>query len=218
MRHDREKIFELRKQGKTYREIQKLIGVSRSTLCEWFKNAEWSKHIKKLNTNKQIKISTEKLQKMNEARNIMLQKKYEKVEQDAEKEFEIYKNNPLFMAGLMVYAGEGDKSSRNLTRVSNSEFYLHLIFIRFSETFLKVERKNIKIGLLLYPDHNIEQSIEIWSEKLHIPKINFHKSQVIIGKESKRKLQYGVGNSIISSTSLKKKMLKWLELCKLEFN
>lgn len=218
MRHDKEKAFELRRENKTYREIQQLLGISRSTLCGWFKNEEWSKHIKKSNTNRQISVSIERLQKMNNARRIMLEKKYKAVEEEALREFEIYKNDPFFMAGLMVYAGEGDKTNRYNIRLSNSEFYLHLVFIRFCEKFLKVERKNIKVWLLLYPDHNIEEVIAVWSKKLNINKSNFHKSQVIIGKGKTKKLQYGVGNSIISSTSLKKKILKWLELCKLYFN
>ena len=117
----------------------------------------------------------------------------------------------------MVYAGEGDKTNRFNIRLANSEFYLHLVFIRFSEKFLKIGRDKIKIWLLLYPDHNIEECIDVWSKKLKINKSNFNKSQVILGKSKLRKLQYGVGNSIISSTSLKKKMMKWLELCKENF-
>ena len=218
MRHDQPQAIALRKQGKTYREIENLMGISRSTLCDWFKNERWSKHIKKANTEKQIKISIERLKKLHEGRRLMLEKKYRQVEEDAVKEFEIYKNDPLFMAGLMLYAGEGDKTSRNLTRMSNSEFYLHLAFIRFSERFLNIGREKIKVWLLLYPDHNIEECLDVWSKKLQISKLNFNKSQVILGRSKLKKLQYGVGNSIISSTSLKKKMMKWLELCKIYFN
>ncbi|MFA6586291.1 MAG: hypothetical protein WCS86_04005 [Candidatus Paceibacterota bacterium] len=217
MRHDKPKAFELRKQGKTYREIENSLGVSRSTLCSWFENEEWSNHIKKSNIKKQIMASTDHIKKMNDARLIMFNKKYKEVEEEAKNEFELYKNDPLFMTGLMIYAGEGDKTNRFNIKLANSEFYLHLAFIRFCEKFLKFERKNIKIWLLLYPDHDIEKSIEIWSEKLNISKSNFYKSQVIIGKEKTKKLQYGVGNSIISSVVLKKKILKWLEICKENF-
>jgi hypothetical protein len=140
-----------------------------------------------------------------------------KAETDAIQEFEFNKNDPLFMAGLMIYAGEGDKTNRFRIKLTNSEFYLHLIFIKFLEKFLKIERKNIKFWLLLYPDHDIEKSVGIWSYKLNISKSNFNKSQVIAGKEKIRKLQYGVGNSIISSVILKKKLLKWLEICRENF-
>jgi DNA-binding CsgD family transcriptional regulator len=33
MRNDQKEVFELRKQGKTYREIERRLGISRSTLC-----------------------------------------------------------------------------------------------------------------------------------------------------------------------------------------
>jgi len=106
MRHDKEKVFELRKSGSTYREIEKIAGVSRSTLCEWFRNEEWSRHIKQSNNSRHIKISTKFLIKMNKQRQILLNKKYEEVEKEAREEFEIYKESPLFMSGLMLYAGE----------------------------------------------------------------------------------------------------------------
>src|SRR5260221_10246511 len=99
-----------------YREIEKTIGISRSTLCEWFKNEEWSNHIKRSNTNRHIKISTEHLIKMNAGRRILLDKKYKEVEKKARQEFEIYKEKPLFMGGLMLYAGEGDKMTKGVIR------------------------------------------------------------------------------------------------------
>lgn len=217
MRHDKKLVLELRQQGKTYKEIRNIVRISQSTLSAWFGDKEWSNHIKKLNVEKNIMKSTEHLRKMNESRRIMLEEKYTKVEEEATREFEIYRNDPLFMAGLMIYAGEGDKTNRFNIKLANSEFYLHLIFISFLEKFLKIKRKNIKVWLLLYPDHDIKKSIEAWSKKLNIDKSNFHKSQVIMGKETKRKLQYGVGNSIISSVALKKKILKWLDICKENF-
>ena len=52
----------------------------------------------------------------------------------------------------------------------------------------------------------------MWSNILKIKRENFYKTQVIVGKEKVRRLQYGVGMSIICSTVLKKKMLVWLSL------
>ena len=211
MRHDQPKAIELRKQGKTYREIQILLGISRSTLCDWFKDKEWSKHIKKSNTEKHIKISTEHLLKMNEGRRIMLEKKYKKVEEEAEKEFEIYKDDPLFMAGLMLYAGEGDKLDKGIIRLANIDFKLHRVFLKFCEKFLKKDRNTIKISLLLYPDLDINICIHKWSSELTIPEKNFYKTQVIQGKLKTRKLHFGVGTTIILDSFLKRKLLFWIE-------
>lgn len=217
MRKDKAVAFTLRKQGKSYRQIQKDLGVSRSTLCDWFRNEEWSIHIKKSNANKNITLSTERLRLLQVGRNKMLFDKYSKVELEAEKEFSVYKKEPLFMAGLMIYAGEGDKKHGNCSRVSNSEFYLHKIFIKFSEKYLDIRRENIKVGLILYPDLEVRTCLEKWSQELNIPELNFYKTQIIKGKEKTKKLQYGVGISIISSiVVVKKKILKWLELSKAE--
>lgn len=217
MRKDKMVAFDLRKQGRSYREIQKEIGISRSTLCDWFKKEEWSKHIRSSNQNKNKQKSKDRIIKLNESRAIMLSKKYKEVENEAEKEFLIFKTEPLFMAGLMIYAGEGDKKSKNISRVSNSDFYIHNIFIKFSEKYLYISRENMKMALILYPDLNTLECLQKWSEKTKVPVLNFHKTQIINGKEKAKKLQYGVGISIISSTVVvKKKILKWLDLVCLE--
>lgn len=215
MRHDQPEAFELRKQGKTYREIQEILKISRSTLCDWFKNEEWSKHIKKLNTDKHIKISTEHLNKMNEGRRLMLEKKYKQIEEIAKKEFEIYKNDSLFMAGLMLYAGEGDRLDKGTIRLANIDFNLHKIFIKFCEKFLKIDRSTIKISILLYPDLDINTCIEKWLSELSISKNNLYKPQVIQGKFRKRRLHFGVGTTIILNSFLKRKLLFWIEKSKI---
>lgn len=214
MRQDKELVFELRKKGRSYREIQKELGISRSTLCEWFKNVEWSKHIKNKNSVRNIVLSKDRLRLLQEGRNKMLKDKYNEVQNEAEKEFYIFKKEPLFTAGLMIYAGEGDKRNQNNSRISNSEFYLHKIFIKFAQEFLDIKKENIKISLVLYPDLEIEECVNKWSKELGISKLNFYKTQIIKGKEKTKKLQYGIGISIISSKVIvKKKILKWLELC-----
>ncbi len=217
MRKDKAVAFQLRKAGKSYRDIQRELGISRSTLCDWFRNEEWSKHISKSNTNNNITISTERLKLLQEGRRKMLDDKYNAVAVEAEKEFQIFKKDPLFMAGLMIYAGEGDKRHKNCSRISNSEFYLHKIFIKFAEKYLDIKRENIKIGLILYPDLSPEACLKKWSTELNISESNFHKTQIIKGKEKTKKLQYGVGISIISCTVvIKRKILKWMELSAIE--
>lgn len=217
MRKDKEVAFNLRKEGKSYRDIQKEINISRSTLCDWFRNEDWSKHIKTSNINKNTSISTKRLELLHSSRKIMLEEKYRKTEEDAEKEFYLFKKEPLFIAGLMIYAGEGDKRNPNNSRISNSEFYIHKIFIDFTEKYLDIKRENIKIGLILYPDLNQDECIKKWSLELNIPILNFYKTQIIKGKEKTKKLQYGVGISIISSTVVvKKRILKWLNMCETE--
>lgn len=212
MRKDKDYIFTLRKEGKSYKQIERETGVSRGTLGAWFKDLEWSDHIHISNKKISTEVSKKRILEMNEARKDTLYVLYRNLENEAKQEYETYKHDPLFWAGLMTYAGEGDKRSRGLIRVSNSEFYLHTIFIQFILRYLKIEKSQIRCGLLLFPDHNESLCKEMWSNLLDIPRIHFHKTQIIRGKEQVRRLQYGVGMTIISSTGLKKKLLKWLSL------
>ena len=218
MRHDKDIAFKLRRKGKTYRQIEKELNVSRSTLCEWFRNEVWSDHITKSNTNSHIKRSTEHLIKLNEGRKRILEIKYNQVEIDAANEFEKFKTDPLFMAGLMLYAGEGDRLDRCSIRFANIDFDLHKIFLNFIDHFMNIDNKRIKFGLLLYPDLNVEQCKKKWSSELKISQENFHKPQVIFGKHKTRRLHFGVGTVIISDSFLKRKLLYWINKAKKEIS
>jgi len=213
MRPDKSIIFQLRKDGKSYRQIQEETGISRSTLCDWFCNEEWSRHLKNKNIKVNTKISKDRLIKLNNDRLKRLSLIYEKAEKEASDQFDYFKKDPLFMAGLMIYAGEGDKRSRNISRITNTEYYLHKIFIKFSEKYLGISRKSVKIALIIYPDNNMDECVNSWSKELSIKKENFHKTQIIQGKEKTKRLQNGIAISIISSTVVvKKKILVWLKL------
>ena len=210
MRHDKEYVFTLRKEGKSYKEIQKITGISRGTLSNWFRNETWSKHLATMNTKRTRSIDHIKM--MQSARASKLVDFYRDSEDEAVTQYGMYKNEPLFWAGLMAYAGEGDKRTVHLVRISNSEFYLHRIFMLFATQYLGIKKDRIKFGLIVYPDQNESFCKEMWANLLAIKRENFHKTQVMQGKEKLRRLQYGVGMTIISSTVLKKKLLKWLSL------
>ena len=48
MRIDKEKAFILRRSGKSYNEICAQLGMSKSTLSNWFRNVDFSKDIKNI--------------------------------------------------------------------------------------------------------------------------------------------------------------------------
>lgn len=212
MRQDKERIFQLRREGRTYREIQRDTGISRATLSSWFREVDWSRHLSVDHRKKNIGASKDRMERMNMVRKLKLQYQYALVDKDADREYEKYRKEPLFWAGLMTYAGEGDRQNTDLVRITNAEFYLHRIFIEFCKRYLQINEEKLRFGLVLYPDH-IEADCKIaWEKELGISGLIFHKTQVIKGKAGSRRLQYGIGMSIICSTSLKRKILRWLLL------
>lgn len=216
MRRDKQIAISLRKQGKSYTEIIQELGVSRGTLSSWLKGEEWAKEISLSNSKKQWALGQEKMKRMNMMRKVKLAFTYGVAEEEATKEFEVYKKEPLFWAGLMIYAGEGDKKSANILRLSTPEVYLHKIWLSFGKEYLKIESNQLRFGVLVYADQSTESGESYWSEAVGIPRSQFHKTQTLQGKEGTKKLQNGVGISILSSrVIIKKKLLKWLKLAEM---
>ncbi len=214
MRKDKDFIFTLRKGGDSYRQIQAKTGVSRATLTKWFGNTEWSKELKVVHTDIETRSSKERMIRLNMVRKLKLQYAYALIESEAVKEYELYKKEPLFWAGLMLYAGEGEKTSKGLIRISSSETYIHRIFGDFAQKYLAVGEKSLKYGLLVHEGQDEGVCKSKWAQELSLDDGDFYKTQTLRGRETR--LQYGVCMSIISNTGLKRKVLKWLSLAQNE--
>lgn len=204
---------ELRKRGFTYTEIAKLTNVSISTVSLWLSKEKWSARVKEDNQKRASRENSKRISLLNKARGNQYRRLYAEAERSAATEYTHYRSNPLFIAGLMLYVGEGDNLHPCLIRIANTRMPIHKIFIAFAQAFLGVPREKIRFWVLLYPDLDPAACSEAWSKDLKLPLSQFHKHQVIQGGgSSKRRLQYGVGNTIIGSAVLKKKLMKWIEL------
>ncbi len=209
---EKEQAIELRRRGFTYQEIAKYANVSVSTLSTWLSHEPWSQKVAENNEKRAAHDNSKRISLLNKARGNQYKKLYAEAERSAVTEYKHYKSNPLFIAGLMLYVGEGDNKDARLIRLANTKVDIHRIFIDFLKEFLGVPREKIRFWVLLYPDLDPERTSRSWSKTLKLPLSQFHKYQVIQGKSTKRLLQYGVGNTIIGSAVLKKKLMKWIEL------
>lgn len=207
-----EQAISLRKRGFTLEEIAKYCDISKSTASEWLKNKAFSAQVTKLNVKRAGVENAKRLQLINKARTVERANRYKEVLRSADVEFKHYQDDPLFIAGIMLYIGEGDNRHRRLIRIANARTEVHQVFIRFAIEYLGVEKKSIHFWILLYPDLNEEVCMKKWQKATSLPYTQFYKNQVIQGRSSKRTLQYGVGNTIIGSTALKLKLNRWIEL------
>jgi transposase-like protein len=207
-----EQALAFRKRGFTYSEIAKICDVSVSTLSNWLAHEPFSKKIAVGNAEKATAQNTKRLALINKARNTERKSQYNEVVRLAEIEYKNYRTSSLFIAGLMLYASVGDAQNDRLIRLTSSKTDLHRIFIRFLTTYLGVEKSAIRFWLLLYPDLNEVTCMKHWCKKTGLSVGQFYKNQVIQGRSTKRTLHFGVGNTIIGSTLLKRKLMKWIEL------
>ena len=91
--------------------------------------------------------------------------KHEEYRNAAIKEFQKYKNSPLFLAGIILYWGEGEKQTKSsVVRLSNSEPKMIKIFNLFLTKVLELSSDKIFAWLLLYPDLVDSVQKNIWGK------------------------------------------------------
>lgn len=209
MRRDRYLAIKLRKRGVSYNQISRKLGIPKSTLSYWFKNEKWSEKIKEglsEKTAKQLKI----MARTNRKRWARWREMYRK---EAKKEFKFLKENPLFIAGINLYWGEGDKKLENgQVKLVNTDPGIISIFVKFLRDMAKVPEYRIFAWMILYPNLSEEKCKSFWSKISGIPTRRFAKTQFIKGKHPKKKVKYGMCVVQVNSRGLKEKIFTWINL------
>ena len=138
---------------------------------------------------------------------------YKRAESEPLQEFERYRDEPLFIAGLMLYAGEGDRSPNNSqVRLGNVDYRIILTFKRFISTYYPEFIPRMRVSMLLYPDLDKDECVQWWRQVLQDEEVQFYTPIVIQGRHKTRRLQHGVAGLIISSKFLKIKVLRSIDL------
>ena len=214
MRLEKQEAINLRRNGKSYKEIHDTLGIPKSTLSDWFSTKDWSREIaRKLNKESSLE-SLKRLIFLNTQRKSHLDNLYVQAREEAKEEFHFLRNDPLFISGMMIYWGEGDKRTSGQVRVSNSDPEMIKIFLSFLNKMCGTSSSRIWFNLLVYPDNDIKKVEAFWQSFLGAEKESFQKSVRLKGKEKTKRLEYGICNVGISSRYLKEKMLIWLKLLK----
>lgn len=216
MRKDKEKAVHLRRAGKSYRQIHAELKVPIATLSDWFGKIDWSRNVAKKLAAEVQKQHTSRLLELNRTRGLNLARAYREAAREAVEELQIYKYNPVFIAGLMLYWGEGGKNPHDGVKFSNSDPEMIRFYIFFLTKACKIPLDKIKLHLILYPDHEEKICRSFWSKKSGVPVANFTKSVVIRGRGKVRRLSWGVCIVTISSLYFKRKMLEWIRLLPVE--
>jgi len=209
----KEEAIELRRSGKSYSDINKALCIPKSTLASWFKNEEWSMEIRDRLGKEQSLAFPKKLQAVIKANKEKWAKIHQNYRNQAKEEFTSLKDNPLFIAGLMLYWGEGDKGLKSgQVKLANTDPAMIKIFYSFLRDVIAVPVEKIHIWLLLYPDllDNVQRNF--WSKATGVPLYQFKNSVYIKGRHPTKRLSYGVCNIYVTSRELKEKILTWLDL------
>lgn len=173
----REKAIQLRLEGKTYGQIKRILGVSKSTLSDWLGDL-------KLDADQVILLS-----KSREASRDLAGEKYRetrkkqrlnrlKIVLDCQnKELLPLSKKELFIAGLFLYWGEGEKTRGRLS-ISNTDPKVIKFSLYWMVHVLDIPISKIRVQLHLYKDMDIKESVDFWSNSLSIPMDQFYKPYI----------------------------------------
>jgi len=211
----REQATLLRRRGFTLAEIAKVCDVSKSTISKWLQGDPQSIQTTIDNKRRAGQANAKRLQLVNKARGSERSARYSESLKAATTEFKHYKASPLFAAGLMLYAAHGGLTDMTKVRFSTSNIASQKIFLRFMTEFMGIERLQVKLWLQLYPSHTEAECMKTWSKALKLPYQQFHKTQFVSSAKN-TPLHSGVGNTIIGSTVLQRKLCHWVELLQKE--
>lgn len=210
----REQAEKLRKSGCSYNMINRKIGVSKSTLSDWFKDKPFTPNQEVL---QRIQYGPMKSGALKHNRKV---EEVRKLREEGVREIGTLTKRDLWLLGIGLYIGEGTKT-HDIVRVINSDPKVIKLAIRWFQEVCDLQKENITVRLFLYPDSDIRECTEFWRKATGIPLMNFRKSQIDrrVNKSAanKRKLPYGTahvtivcGNDPSKGVRLHRKIMGWV--------
>jgi len=192
-------IIKLRKQGKTYSEIQKNLNVKipKSTISNWCNNVKMPasyenriKNINKKNLSKAriLSIRSKKQEQSNRLNKILSANKHL-----ARIKYDIDSAKALL---AMLYLCEGTKSISNATiTLGNSDPKIISLFLQLLRFCYRIDENKFRCTIQCRDDQNIKELEKFWSSITNIPKSNFYSARIdprSIGKKSHKSDYKGV--------------------------
>lgn len=189
----------LRKQGKTYSEIQNNLrtAIPKSTLSYWCKDILLSQlyydkiqllNIANAKKGREIAVAVNKIKREKYLSSLVKRNKYL---------IPLLKNQDIAKIALaMLYLGEGAKwkSHRGLL-LGSSDSDIVKIYIKLLQRCYNISRRRIRARILYRADQDINSLTIFWSHVTGIPKHHFYKTKPdprTIGKKTKKKDYRGV--------------------------
>ena len=225
MRSDKFKAYKLRVGGKSYNEIQKLLGVPKSTLSAWFADLELPEKAKERLAQRTYQKSVSAILKHNRAQTHIAQQNARNTRKTARADIRQLTERDIFILGVSLYWAEGYKRPKMINgkiktnhpvSLSNSDPGLAKTFLRFLRETCGVPEEKITGEIRVYEHHNESYLLNFWHKTTDISfnRLKTIKNGVSISSQKMRHLNtlpYGTIQIRVNSTQLYHRIMGWIE-------
>ncbi len=220
MRRDKSIAIKLRIQGKSYSQISGELKVPKSTLSLWLKDVLLTETAKNKIQSRIKSTSLEKLIKRNKSRPALVEAQHQTIRKAAEIESKKYFKDPLFVAGLALYWGEGYKRGAEGSKwksidFTNSDPEMIKVMTNFFVKFFDISPEELKAQIQLHDSSKTTKVVKYWSQITGIPANNFIKTCHSISVASKqrvaKKLEFGTIHLRINNVNKFFRLIGWMD-------
>lgn len=204
-----EKARDLRQRGFSIKEIEKRLGISRSSASIWTRDIVLTKkQIDKLYADKRTGAlrgcAVAALKKKEKTRIAVSAAEYEGMH-----EIGALSKRDRCIAGIALYLGEGDKSGRNVAFCNADPKAISFIMRWFREV-CGVAESRFRLALHLHDNLSEDDAKKYWSRVTGLPISSFRKSYIVKNNPSrlrKTKHMHGIIRITISDAALYRKIM-----------
>lgn len=178
--HVKEKALLLRRRGVSTRDVEKRLGIARSTLSYWFRNVQlhprYVKRMKARHDRALIKARLEAIKWHNGQKALRLEQAANDALRTLEK-IDCNDDSIIELALALLYLGEGMKKSV-ATSMGNSDPLILRFFVKAMRRLYGIQTSQMKCELHLRADQDPKLLTRYWSKVLGIPFSNFRKPAI----------------------------------------
>ena len=196
----------MRKVGKSYAEISRTLGVSKSSLTRWLEGVEMSAFYKTkllhgLEVSRVAAANAKRTKRLENTRSLI----------EAGKKDAHNTTSNLFLAGLFLYWAEGDKNKNERVKFTNSDEDMIRFMMKWFREECHVPESKFRIALHVHDIMSNNDPVGYWSKITGVDKKQFQK--VYVKKSSLRQrrnvLYNGTCAIVVSDKALFRRMQGW---------
>jgi len=201
----RERVREQRRHGMSIKQIAAQEGLSSSTVCLWVRDIN-------LSDEQTAAIARRRAQLAGESFSNHIHRQHERWREEARDLWERWRTEPLFLLGVGMYWGEGDKRTRRLS-ISNADPQFVVAWLRWCAVYAPSEQVFLHVNI--HPDlcaddvHAYWESVAHGASRIRIIRVKSWKRP----GEAEVRLPYGVAKVFVTrGVEWHTKMLEWIRL------